>query len=971
MPAAAWPLAAAAEQRSEILVAGQALPGGAPIVAGPWPEPVRTVAILPIVGAGQSPHGLLVAGISARRPYDEGYRDFLRLVAANAAAAVGTARTLAEERARARALAELDRAKTLFFSNISHEFRTPLTLMLGPLEEVLEGGDPPARDKLDLAHRNGLRLLKLVNSLLDFSRIEAGRMEAAYAPVDLSRLTAELASVFRSAVEKAGLQLVVECPPLPAPIHVDREMWEKIVLNLISNALKFTFAGAICVRLRWTGDGAELAVSDTGTGIAAEHLPHLFERFYRVPNARSRTHEGSGIGLALVHELVKLHGGDIAVESAPDVGTTFRVRLRAGTAHLPKERIGDQKTLTGTSVRPDAFVEEALRWLPSEPDGAAKPDEASAGHEPRARILWADDNADMREYVRRLLSAHWQVEAVADGRAALELARRAPPDLVLADVMMPELDGFALLEALRNNARTRTVPVILLSARAGEEAKIEGFAAGADDYLVKPFSARELVARVRTHIEMKREREELAAKRHESDARFRMAVAAARLGVWDADAATLDGEGDDNLLRILGLPTGQNRLRAEQWKRLVHPEDRARVIEALSVAINRSEPFDIEFRVVRPDGEIRWLAGHGDRLPPRGSSGARIIGIAQDVTAHKKLIEAQQLLLAELNHRVRNTLSTVLSLSRQTAAHAGSLEDFVAAFEARIIALSAAHGLLTRRNWEAVSLRDLAVETLAPYLANGALEIAGPDCDVGPKHALALSLGLHELATNALKYGALSRPSGTIELAWEIAGAGPERAVRLRWSESGGPPVRAPTRRGFGTVLIERALASDLDGEVRLVFDPAGVRCEIVFTLEQVSGGRRAVPRDDRPGWLIVEDESLIAMLIEEALAELGIGCMGKAHRAADALALLGQRRPDAAILDVNLAGDDIYPVAEALKALNVPFAFVTGYGETGVPPALTGVPVLQKPFSTQRLQALVREMQGRGIEEGVATVVS
>ncbi|HEY0097009.1 MAG TPA: ATP-binding protein, partial [Archangium sp.] len=392
--------------------------------------------------------------------------------------------------------------------NVSHEFRTPLTLMLGPTEDALAS---PTRAltgaNLETVHRNALRLLKLVNSLLDFARIEAGRIQASYAPVDLAELTAGLASAFRSAIERAGLTFEVSCPPLPEPLYVDQDMWEKIVLNLLSNALKFTFEGTIHVSQRWRGDHVELRISDTGTGIPESELPHLFERFHRVQGARSRTHEGSGIGLALVHELVRMHGGTISASSTPGHGTAFTVRLPAGTAHLPKERVAARRSQESTALGAATYVNEALRWLPDAPEvPSVEPSRLSTPVHPvmdivaGARILLVDDNADMREYVGRLLAEHWKVETAPDGAAALEAARQRPPDLVLTDVMMPGLDGFGLLRELRADERTRNVPVIILSARAGEEAHVEGLRAGANDYLVKPFSARELVARVESQL---------------------------------------------------------------------------------------------------------------------------------------------------------------------------------------------------------------------------------------------------------------------------------------------------------------------------------------------------------------------------------------------------------------------------------------------------------------------------------------
>ncbi|HSU83774.1 MAG TPA: ATP-binding protein, partial [Thermoanaerobaculia bacterium] len=447
-----------------------------PAAAGPLPA--RRVAVVPIAQPGEErPAGALVAAISPRLVFDEKYRGFFALAAGQIATAVSNARALAEAKARAEALAELDRAKTAFFGTVSHELRTPLTLILGPAEDALreEGGDA----RWELVHRNALRLLKLVNTLLDFSRLEAGRVQASYEPADLALLTRDLASAFHSAIESAGLRYTLDVAPLDEPVHVDRDMWEKIVLNLLSNALKFTFEGEIEVTLRRQGDRAVLAVRDTGTGVPADQIPLLFERFHRVPGARSRTHEGTGIGLSLVQELVRLHGGEVAVESAAGGGSTFTVAIPFGSAHLPPDRLAPPGEPASTAVGPAAFVEEALRWSP---DGA--PEEPPAPERGTARILLADDNADMRDYVTRLLRGRWTVETAADGAAALERARETLPDLILSDVMMPGLDGYQLLQALRADERTRGIPVIFLSARAGEEARVEGLSAGADDYLV-------------------------------------------------------------------------------------------------------------------------------------------------------------------------------------------------------------------------------------------------------------------------------------------------------------------------------------------------------------------------------------------------------------------------------------------------------------------------------------------------------
>ncbi|MBL1177485.1 ATP-binding protein [Pantanalinema sp. GBBB05] len=503
-----------------------ALPGS------PWPESPQEALVLPIgtrlnaegtnsLEVGKV-SGVLVAVASPRRRLDDNYCDFLTQVAGQIATAIANARSYEEERQRAEQLAELDRAKTVFFSNVSHEFRTPLTLMLGPVEDALhETQDQVQRDRLELIHRNALRLQKLVNTLLDFSRIEAGRIQAVYEPTDLARLTTDLAGVFQSAIEQAGLHLRIDGPPLPDPVYVDREMWEKIVLNLLSNAFKFTFEGEIAVSLRPCGDRIELQVQDTGTGIPPEELPQIFERFHRVKGARGRSYEGSGIGLSLVQELVQLHGGSIEVSSVVDQGTCFTVSLPSGQAHLPSERIQAPRTLTSTAVGVIPYIEEARRWLPTESTEAtvlrsdlAELEQSTLRRQVPAssavRILIADDNADMRDYLRRLLSQQYTVEVVGDGMAALATIRQQMPDLLLTDVMMPGMNGFELLRSLRTDPTTQDVPIILLSARAGEEARIEGLTAGADDYLTKPFSARELLARVEASLKLKWLRQQAA-----------------------------------------------------------------------------------------------------------------------------------------------------------------------------------------------------------------------------------------------------------------------------------------------------------------------------------------------------------------------------------------------------------------------------------------------------------------------------
>ncbi|SCF20826.1 Histidine kinase-like ATPase domain-containing protein [Micromonospora matsumotoense] len=467
---------------------------------GTVPDGVAERALVLPVTATSEPAGALVVGRSDRLPCNDEHRDFVGLIAAQVSRLVGQQRVYEQERVRAAELAALDRAKTNFFANVSHEFRTPLTLVLGPLEDMLADPTLPAShlDRLTVMHRNALRLLKLVNTVLDFSRLESGRLAAHYQPTDLAEYTSRLASTFRSAMARAGLRLVVDCPPLPAPVFLDRDMWEKIVLNLLSNALKFTFDGEIRVRVRTVDGAARLEVSDTGVGIVAGELPHVFERFHRVPGARSRTHEGTGIGLALVRELVEMHGGTVVAASRVDQGSTFTVTVPFGAAHLPADRVADAAPLpTAGSSQAPLYVAETALWTDG---GQAAP--AGGGTGRAGRVLLADDNADLREHVTRLLSPEYEVVAVPDGVVALQEATGSPFDLVLTDVMMPRLDGFGLVTALRANPGTRHVPIVLLSARAGSAEVGAGLSVGADDYLTKPFSGAELIARVRANVEL-------------------------------------------------------------------------------------------------------------------------------------------------------------------------------------------------------------------------------------------------------------------------------------------------------------------------------------------------------------------------------------------------------------------------------------------------------------------------------------
>ncbi len=659
------------------------LPGGA------WSKPAKLAVVLPLTTSEQTVNGWLITGVSPLRQFDDDYQGFFDLVAGQIATAIANAQAYEAEKQRAEALAEIDRAKTAFFSNVSHEFRTPLTLMLSPLEDALHDTPPlpfPQRQRLEVIQRNGMRLLKLVNTLLDFSRIEAGRIQAVYEPTDLAALTAELASVFRAAIEQACLELVVDCPTLPEAVYVDRELWEKIVFNLISNAFKFTLAGKITVRLRWQKTQVELTVEDTGVGIPPAELSRLFERFYRVKDTQGRSFEGSGIGLSLVRELVELHQGTITVTSVLDKGSCFTLAIPTGTAHLPSDRVTQNfSELDISSLNANPYVQEALSLLQKPSPLEIQPQVADIPAQclstTTAHILLADDNADMRDYLARLLSSCYTVETVTDGIAALDAVRANPPDLVLSDVMMPGIDGFELLRSLRSEPETQEIPIILLSARAGEESRIEGLEAGADDYLIKPFSARELLARVEATLklaELRKTAQNLRFQTETAQANLQNVLSSLRDGFFTLDCHWRFTYVNDRELELIGKPR-EDVINVSIWDLFPDVVD-TEFYHQVERVMSEKTPLQFEYHYLTwdrwyenrvypiPDGIAILSAEISDR---KNIEREREQLLAKETLARTKAEELSRLkdeFLAIVSHELRTPLNPILGWSQLLSA---------------------------------------------------------------------------------------------------------------------------------------------------------------------------------------------------------------------------------------------------------------------------------------------------------------
>jgi signal transduction histidine kinase/DNA-binding response OmpR family regulator len=817
-------------------------------------------------------------------------------------------------------------------------------------------------------------------------------VQASYEPVDLAETTADLVSVFRSATERAGLRLAVDCPPVGEPVYLDRGMWEKVMLNLLSNAFKFTLEGEIAVRLeRPAGAGTvQVVVRDTGIGIPEQELPHLFERFRRVEGARGRTHEGSGIGLALVHELVKLQGGTVTVASELGRGSTFTVTLQLGTDHLPADRVSRRARGTvaaaggaTSGAAAAAVVEEALRWLPEEAEPAPllalddmAPLEGPAGPRGSEVILLADDNADMRAYIRRLLEPRWHVETVSNGQQALAASRLRRPDLVISDIMMPEMDGFGLLQALRASPATRDLPVMLLSARAGEEARIEGIEAGAEDYLVKPFSARELLARVEAQLLRTRLRalEDANARRLASVfAQAPVAIALLRGPEHVFELANPFYQKLVNERPLLGM-----RLR----EALPEVVDQG-IVDLLDGVFRRGQPHlgkSLSVMLNRGPGGAPEEAFFDFVYQPLFDGRGQVEGIAvvaYDVTGLARARReaevanrAKDEFLAMLGHELRNPLapiSTALQLLKMRGVEAAEAERRVIERQVKhlvtlvddlldVSRLTRGKLQLEIRRVELSSVVGQAVETVAPALEQRrhSLTVAVPATGLavdGDEHRLVQVVA--NLLANAAKY---TDPGGRIAITGTREGG--DAVLRIRDNGIGITPemlsrifdlfVQTPqaldrAHGGLGLGLaLSRGLVALHQGSIEARSDGPGrgaeltVRLPLPPTPEVLPAGGAETAEPDLTAAhglriLVVDDNRDAALMLATALSLQGhsVQC---AYDGPQALAMAEKLPPEVAILDLGLPLIDGFELARRFAAdpalRHARLIAVTGYGQ-------------------------------------------
>ncbi len=606
-------------------------------------------------------------------------------------------------------------------------------------------------------------------------------------------------------------------------------------------------------------------------------------------------------------------------------------------------------------------------------------------HDDRITILLVDDQpAKLLSYEVILRELGENLVKASSAREALEQLLRKEIAVVLIDVCMPELDGFELAAMIREHPRFQKTAIIFISAiHLTDVDQLRGFQMGAVDYVPVPVVPEVLRAKVKVFAELYRKTRQLEQLNHELELRVAertaeleasnrrlleseqlrsLALAAGQMGTWNWDTVSGRGTWDDGQYQIFGVEPKTFALTLENVRALIHPEDWDRLYGAWRELDRDTQSFQTEFRVVRPTGELRWCIGTAAASVERGRV-VRMSGVTIDITDRKDAEERQALLAREVDHRARNALAVVQSIVRLT--RAPNIDAHVAAVEGRIRALARAHILLSQSRWQGADLRKLVEEELAPYRTTERDKIVaiGPDVVLEPATAQTLALALHELATNAAKYGPLSVAAGRVRLAWDVRPG----SLVLEWSEAGGPPVQVPSTKGYGTRVISASIERQLGGTAAFDWRPDGLHCSFTvprgdkLKLPERAAGAAGADAREQPAIapqilasnrvLLVEDEALVAMAMKEMLAELGFEVLGAYSKASEAMSAAADQDINAAILDINLGGELIYPVADVLLAKGVPIVFVTGYGAETIDSRFAGVPVLQKPIERQMLQ--------------------
>jgi PAS domain S-box-containing protein len=606
----------------------------------------------------------------------------------------------------------------------------------------------------------------------------------------------------------------------------------------------------------------------------------------------------------------------------------------------------------------------------------------------KVNILLVDDQpSKLLSYEVILEELHENLLKAASAQQALELLLKFDIAVILIDVCMPELDGFELAAMIRDHPRFRNTAIIFISAvLLTDTDRVRGYQLGGVDYVPVPVVPEVLRAKVKIFSELYRKTRELErlnqelelrvdqrtaelaasnARLRESEQRRSLALAAGKMGSleWDVIAGTLTC--DEGQCQIFGLgPCESQVISLQQLQSLVHADDWPKLSNAMQNLATGPGSLQVEFRIRRPNGEIRWCIGAAASTEVEQGGTLRAGGVTLDITERKEAEERQILLIREVDHRARNALAVAQSIVGLT--RSPSIEGYVTAVQGRIAALARTHTLLAESRWQGADFRKLIDDELAPFCGekNDRCIMSGPAISLNPAIAQSLALVIHELVTNAAKYGALSVPSGRVAINWETT----QKNLTVNWVESGGPPSKAPERQGFGSQIMKATIERQLRGKLRQEWRPQGLRCTFSFAAEngQASEGKPQTPADQQSkspsghDVLLVEDEALVGLMIADFLREIGYSVIGPFTKIQDGLQVANTARLAAAVLDVNIGGEEIYPVAESLMRRNIPFVFVTGYGADGIDERFSGVPVLQKPVDREQLlRVLATRTQG------------